>query len=520
MAETSLPRRPAGAIEARGVIHVHPAAEGGVAALRGLDLTVEPAELVTVVGPSGSGKSTLLRLLAGLERPTAGSILSAGVALERASEAELRQYRTGLVGTVEQHYWRSLSPYLPVGRTVELPLRLRGVARPERERRVAAILERVGLAGRADALPSELSGGEQQRIAVATALVIEPRILLADEPTGELDDATAASLVRLMRELLREVGATGIVVTHDEQLESAADRIVYLRDGRAIAERRAGRLRTAVDASGWRAPAPVRAQAVGPPATTAVDAGSAVRLERVSRSYGTGGIAAVALDGISAAFGSGGFHVVTGPSGSGKSTLLRLVTGLDVPDAGRVVTLGVDLGELDRDALAILRARRIGIVDQAPRLISFLSAIENVVLGLDLRGLGGPDADERASAALERLGVLALSDRRPDVLSAGERTRVAIARAISGEPELLVLDEPTSTLDRRNARAIARLLAGLASPSTTVIAATHDRDLIAVASERLDLRAGASARLEHRPMPGAPTAQPAGRADGGPVVQR
>jgi ABC-type lipoprotein export system ATPase subunit len=164
------------------------------------------------------------------------------------------------------------------------------------------------------------------------------------------------------------------------------------------------------------------------------------------------------------------------------------MTGLDLPDAGRVVTLGQDVAALDRDAAAALRARRIGIVDQAPRLVPFLTALENVALSVRIRGLAGSDPDALAAAALERLGVLGFRDRLPDALSAGERTRVAIARAVAAEPELLVLDEPTAALDRQNARAVARLLAGLAGPEVTVIAATHDRDLISAASGRLDLR--------------------------------
>jgi peptide/nickel transport system ATP-binding protein len=475
-------------IEARGLIQIHPGPQGGVAALRGLDVSVEPGEIAAVVGPSGSGKSTFLRLLAGLARPTAGSLNVLGLALERASERELEGYRARQVGSVEQHYWRSLSPYLSVADSIGQPLRLRGPARRARERRVGELLERIRLADRASALPRELSGGEQQRVAFASALAIRPALLLADEPTGELDDVTAASLLEAIADLVRAEGSTCVIVTHDELVEGIATRSIYLQDGRAIAERVGGELFTAVDPSGWRAPAPVPPEPPARAEAPSSSAGSAVALESVARSYRQGRAAISALHDVSATFAAGGFHVVTGPSGSGKTSLLRLITGLDLPDAGRVVTLGQDVATLDRDAAAALRARRIGIVDQAPRLVPFLTALENVALSVRIRGLAGSDPDALAAAALERLGVLGFRDRLPDALSAGERTRVAIARAVAAEPGLLVLDEPTAALDRQNARAVARLLAGLAGPEVTVIAATHDRDLINAASGRLDLR--------------------------------
>jgi putative ABC transport system ATP-binding protein len=193
-----------------------------------------------------------------------------------------------------------------------------------------------------------------------------------------------------------------------------------------------------------------------------------------------------------AAFRAGRFHVVTGPSGSGKTTLLRLVVGLDRPSEGRVITLGTDLAGLDRDGLARFRAARIGIVDQMRDLVPFLTARENVELGLAIRGLPLADARPRAVAALEGVGLGEHLERAPDGLSAGERLRVAIARALAAQPELLVLDEPTAALDRAGARSIARLLEGL-DGRVTIIATTHDPALIEAASDRLDLVAAGAA---------------------------
>jgi putative ABC transport system ATP-binding protein len=190
-----------------------------------------------------------------------------------------------------------------------------------------------------------------------------------------------------------------------------------------------------------------------------------------------------------AAFRRGGFHVVTGPSGSGKTTLLRLVTGLDRPTRGRVATLGTELAALDRDALARFRARHLGLVDQIRDLVPFLSARENVELGLAIRGINGPEARDRADAALARFGLADHADRAPEGLSAGERLRVALARAMAAGPELLVLDEPTAALDRSGAREVAALLHALDDGNVTILATTHDQALIAAASDRLDLEA-------------------------------
>jgi putative ABC transport system ATP-binding protein len=213
---------------------------------------------------------------------------------------------------------------------------------------------------------------------------------------------------------------------------------------------------------------------------------AAVRFDGVSRSFGRGGAAVRALRDVSLAVPRGGLHVVTGPSGSGKSTALRLVAALDRPTAGRVEVLGLSVDRLSPAAAAAFRARRIGIAEQARGLVPFLSAIENVAEGLAIRGVGGEAARGLAAAALERVGVTHVADRRPDELSAGERTRVAIARALASSPELLLLDEPTATLDRASAALVAGLARDLGG-EMTVLAATHDRALIEAASSEVVL---------------------------------
>jgi putative ABC transport system ATP-binding protein len=255
-----------------------------------------------------------------------------------------------------------------------------------------------------------------------------------------------------------------------------------------------------VDRSGWAAPGLPERPAARPLAGAPDRADAVVIVDRVTREYRRGRSRVAAIEDLEASIGRGGLHVVTGTSGSGKSTLLRLVVGLDRPTSGSVMTLGSDLAALDRSGLAALRAGRIATMSQAPRLVPFLSVVENVELGLDVRRSGtAAERRDRAMAALDRVGLAELASSRPDVLSGGERARTSLARAIAPRPDLVVLDEPTAALDRTSAIGVIDLLGELAG-ETTVIAATHDRDLIAVATDRLDLR---DAQRGSRSAPGA-----------------
>ncbi len=202
-----------------------------VVALRDLSLGIGTGEWVAIVGPSGCGKSTLLNLIAGLDRPTAGRVIVDGIDLATLSEEALARWRCQQVGIVFQFF--QLLPTLTALENVQLPLVL--AHRPNSRRRALEFLERVGLRRAADRLPSELSGGEQQRVAIARALANEPRLLLADEPTGNLDSASGEAVLELFTEIWRG-GTTVILVTHDSGVAQRAQRIVELRDGALVAD--------------------------------------------------------------------------------------------------------------------------------------------------------------------------------------------------------------------------------------------------------------------------------------------
>lgn len=206
-----------------------PSGDGVVHALRGVDLTVERGEVLAVRGRSGSGKTTLLNILGGLDRPTSGSVAIDGRRISDLHEAELVALRRTTVSYIFQTF--GLIPILSAAENVEIPLRLLRAEPRERDRRVGELLALVGLAGRAHHRPAELSGGEQQRVAVARALASHPKLLLADEPTGQLDLETGRTVMILLRNVVRAEGVTAIVATHDPMMLDLADRVLELRDG-------------------------------------------------------------------------------------------------------------------------------------------------------------------------------------------------------------------------------------------------------------------------------------------------
>ncbi len=209
------------------VIKVYESRGERVTALREVSLTVDEGEIVTIMGPSGSGKTTLMNLIAGIDKPTAGKVIVFGRQVHSMREEELRKYRLHVVGYVFQQH--NLIPTLTAVENVLLPMTLAG--KPD-EAKARKLLERVGLSGKENRFPEELSGGEQQRLAVAVALANEPRLVIADEPTGELDMATGEKIVKLLVSEARDEGRTVIITTHDPRVARMTDRVVLLEDGR------------------------------------------------------------------------------------------------------------------------------------------------------------------------------------------------------------------------------------------------------------------------------------------------
>jgi ABC-type lipoprotein export system ATPase subunit len=513
------------AVSVRDAFVVYDSPAGGTAALQGLTFDVQTGEIVVILGPSGSGKTTLLRVVAGFERLSAGSVDVLGTDVARLDARAADVYRATELGLLDQHYARSLSPDLTCGQTVSLQLELLGRDVTKSRAVASGLLDRVGLANRVDDLPGSLSGGEQQRVAVCAAVAHGPGLLLADEPAGELDADNAQTVYALLGSLVRETGATALIVSHDDAATAIADRIVHVRDGRIVEEARPGETPSLVVArGGWvRLPEPLvrelgsprhldvgaspgglvltpsgvqdaRLESVAASERAPAGDGEVVaRLERASKRFGTGHETRAVFAELDVSFRSGRFTAVVGRSGTGKTTLLHLLAGLERPTDGDVELLGLALGGRTRTELATLRREAVALVTQEPGLVPYLSALENVELGLQLRGAEEPELAQ-ARRALMTVGLEDRLHTAASRLSAGERQRVAIARALAADVRLLLVDEPTARLDEENAREVAGLLARAAHENgLAVVCATHDRALVDLADDVV--RLGASARI-------------------------
>jgi peptide/nickel transport system ATP-binding protein len=509
------------AIAGRDLYVIHRAPAGDVAALRGLTVDVASRETVAVLGPSGAGKSTLLSTCAGLMRPATGELEVLGVPIATASTPRLATMRREQLGIVPQRFSRALPRDLSIDEIVSLPLRLLGRWDRDGRRRVDAVLDAAGLRARAraGARPGELSGGEQQRATVCAALVKRPALVLADEPTGQLDARHSEQVVELLLGLSGEAGAAVVIVTHDPAVARRTSRTIHVRDGRVSGEG-AFEPVLVVDPQGWlRLPKRIREQAgIGDHVRVSTELGSVrltahgegrarerepaagapepgrgpsremqVVVEDLRKAYG----AEPVFSGLSHVFGPRALHVVAGPSGSGKTTLLDLIAALDAPDAGAIRVGGREVDARDAVAAAAWRREHLGHLGQHASLAGRLTALENVALGATLRGLDADAAIEAALQWLDWVGLRSLADRPAALLSGGEQRRVALARALVGDPGLVVADEPTADLDRSNGHLVLDLLKRCAADhGATVIVSSHDPDALEAAD--VVLRLGAS----------------------------
>jgi ABC-type lipoprotein export system ATPase subunit len=505
------------AVRAHDVFCLYPTPRGQVAALRGLTLDLAMGERVVVHGPNGSGKTTLLRVLIGEVVPSAGTVDVCGVPLG-AAEAARARLRGRRIGLVDQHHGRSLRPEISVRDNVALQLRLAGTGARTARRKADAVLGRLGLADLAYRRSATLSGGEAQRVAVCAAVAHEPDLVFADEPTGELDQASADSVYDLLATAAASTGAALLVVSHDARAGRIADRIVRIRDGRLSEEWRplgdgtaASDETLVVDDRGWvRLPEPMRRRTGLTSRGHATVDGDAIVLrsaadpvtgtesaapQRPPASPGAE-VASVAgivvdrdgrrvLDGVSLVLRAGTMTAVRGRSGSGKTTLLRVLCGLERPDAGVACVAGTDLSGLDRDGLAALRHGHVGVAGQGTALVETMDVTENLDLVRLARHL--PTDPALVAELTTALGLTAVRHRPVRVLSGGERQRVAIARVLAGTPELAILDEPTSHQDEAHAELVVAALIAAARRGVAVLVATHDPLLIEAADADLPL---------------------------------
>lgn len=489
--------------------------------LEDFGLEVARGERLLVAGTSGSGKSSLLRTLNGLVPHFHGGSLRGRLRVGGRDPVALGpRGMSDLVGFMiqdpEAHF---------VARIVEdeLAFAMENHAVPTREmrRRVDDVLERLGIAHLRRRRIETLSGGERQRVAMASVLALGPEILVLDEPTSQLDPASADALLDTLDALNEELGTTLVFSEHRlERVLHVADRALLLASdapprlgepteilaGSSLAPP----LLRLADALGWR-PAPLHVEAArDDPRVVDLARRLGDRTSAVKPSPVTHGNAAIAVRGLAVDLGDrrvldgvdldvprGSLTAVLGPNGAGKSTLLKALIGLCRGAAGTIRLHGRDL-DIDPSARPLEEVARLaGFVPQNPsRLLFHETAAEELRFGLETAGRSRPEADARAEELLAEVGLGGLGRAYPRDLSTGERQRLAVAAVLAGEPEILLLDEPTRGLDPPSKDRLVAWLDDLRSRGVTVVVATHDVELVARSAERAVLLDGGQVAAE------------------------
>jgi putative ABC transport system ATP-binding protein len=464
-------RKPEVAARCDELVKTYRTASGEVRALKGLSAEVPASSLLAVVGPSGSGKSSLLRLIAGLDRPTSGTLVVEGTSVHDASARTLRRFRRATVGYLFQRPSDNFLPHLTVGEHLRLA---RGLThRPPRIDQ-EALLSTLGIEERVDHLPSELSGGEQQRAAIAEVLMGGATIVVADEPTAELDSTSASHVMDTMVELAR-AGVTFVVATHDRSVMRRADAALELdhgvrRSSTSAPADPADRSSAAAFRSAPDAAEPDRADRWRPPATTTspeTELRFILDANGLSKAYRRGEEVVHALDDVSLTLRAGELVGLVGRSGSGKTTLLNVIAGWEHADGGTIDRVGTH---------AIPGWDELAVVPQKLGLFDELSVRENLEYPARLHDRL-EELGERVDELMEDLGIAHLAARYPKETSLGEQQRTAVARALVLAPTLVLADEPTGHQDAVSERRVLEAFGRAAAEGGSCLIATHNASL-------------------------------------------
>jgi ABC-type lipoprotein export system ATPase subunit len=455
---------------------------GEVRALQGITFDVPAAALTAVVGPSGSGKSSLLRLLAGIDRPTSGTLVVDGVRLHAAGGRTLRRLRRRTVRYVFQRPSDNFFPHLTVGE--HLRVAARGAGGTAGSPQLEEVLDVLGIADRSGHLPSALSGGEQQRAAIAQALAGGGSIVVADEPTAELDSVSSVGVLEAI-EALVDLGVTFVLATHDSAVVGSAHQVVRLDHGVLMSTPTAWRPPGAIR----RGDAPSRAtrsDPAGRPSPSTDRGGSregalVLDVRGVSRSFRRGTEVVAAVRDATFALIEGELVGLLGRSGSGKTTLLNILSGWERADAGAVVR-GHGEGPVPTwDEVAVL-PQKLGLIEE-------LTIRENIEYPVRLAGT--LDENERpVDELVDGLGLRALQHRYPKETSVGEQQRTALARALVVSPRLLLADEPSAHQDRGWTHEVFGCLRRAVAQGTACLTATHSEEVVRYLDRVLEMLDG------------------------------
>ncbi len=475
-------------IQMQGVTKTYPAGAQTFTALNNVTLDIRQGEFLGITGKSGAGKTTLLNMISGVSELSAGEILfhwgnesgaqnKSVVAVHHLNEDRLAQWRGEHLGIIYQSF--ELMPTLSLLENVMLPPDFLGAYHPiTTKKRALELLDMVELAQHAHKIPAHISGGQKQRVAIARALVNDPHLLLADEPTGNLDTVTAETILKIFEKLV-EQGKTILMVTHDASFAPRFTRRLQIVDGLVSALDE-----TVTEAA--RRPEVITVKSPAPPTATANGGEApapAIILRNVEKIYENAAGKFHALKHINLQLNYGQFISIVGKSGCGKSTLLNMVTGIDHPTAGEVIISGEHIYHMSESDRALWRGKNMGVVFQFFQLIPTLSLLENTMLPMDYCNLY--PFKERPARALELLKMVGLeeqAEKLPAAVSSGQQQCAAIARALATDPSIILADEPTGNLDSRSAETVLKLFEDLACQGKTILIVTHDPSI----TERTD----------------------------------
>jgi ABC-type lipoprotein export system ATPase subunit len=456
-------------------------------ALDSIGLEIAQGEFLGITGRSGAGKTTLLNMLSGVDSLTSGSVMfhapgeadaSAPVSVQTLSEDALARWRGENLGIIYQSF--ELMPSLSLLENVMLPPDFSGAyRRGSSAQRALELLEMVDIAEHAHKIPAHISGGQRQRVAIARALVNDPHVIIADEPTGNLDSVTAETILRIFEKLV-EQGKTVVMVTHDESFAPRFTRRLVIADG--ILSEPATRPSAKPPRTTTRDAVPP--SMAGTPASGGNDGAAraphraaerAIVLTGVEKVYENAAGKFTALKSIDLELNYGRFVSVVGKSGCGKSTLLNMITGIDHPTRGDVIVGGEHIYRMGESRRALWRGQHLGVVFQFFQLLPTLSLLENTMLPMDY--CNQYPFHERPDRALDLLRLVGLEEQAhklPSAVSSGQQQEAAIARALAMDPAIIVADEPTGNLDSRSAENVLDLFERLARGGKTILIVTHD----------------------------------------------
>jgi ABC-type lipoprotein export system ATPase subunit len=483
-------------IHLRDVVKAYSTGEGPFLALNDVNIDIQQGEFLGITGKSGAGKTTLLNMISGVSELTSGEVifhgadngsLTSAIPIQSLNEDELALWRGKNVGIIYQSF--ELMPTLNLVENVMLPPDFLGSYRPTiSKERALDLLEMVDIGEHAYKIPAHISGGQKQRVAIARAMVNDPALIIADEPTGNLDSVTAETIFQIFEKLVDQ-GKTIVMVTHDESLAPRFSRRLHIVDGVVGNPPENGAVQ---DSQGMVLEETQQAQVLGGKSQASLNSAApcdekvaehnesqpdhpAIVLRNVDKVYENAAGKFVALKSINMQLNYGQFISIVGKSGCGKSTLLNMITGIDHPTAGEVIVGNERIYEMSKSDRALWRGKHMGVVFQFFQLLPTLTLLENTMLPMDYCKIY--PFNERPDRAMELLKMVGLEEQAhklPTSVSSGQQQSAAIARALATDPDIILADEPTGNLDSRSAENILNLFEKLAAQGKTILIVTHD----------------------------------------------